>query len=1331
MAYDLTLSSAAFAASSGFGQSMSAGNGLTATPSPLSGLTSYTIEGRIKTATSGTLRAAFGQAGGAWIGINTDGKLRATYGGTSDRDIVAQVITDGVTRHVALTVSPSGGVLFVDGVQVGTATATDAPTATNPFAIRKLGGSGFDWAGEVDEVAVTSGVKYTANFTPAPVANNQANLIAVWHLDGDGVNSAGLAAPSDTAAPTATAAAVANSTPTIVSITMSEAMDTTFTPAASSVTVSGHTVSALAWGSATVLNATVSAPFVNGEAARTVAYTQPGTNNARDVAGNLLANFSGLAITNNVAAAGDTTPPAFASAQVTNSQPAVILVTLNETLANSIPPNSAFTPSGGRTVTGVTLNGTVASVTVNTAYAYGDAITIAYTQPGTNPRLQDAAGNPTATFAAQSVTNGIAAPAASSYDPTKILFSPYNWDVQAGYAKTINGGAYFKTAFGGTSCTLTFDLAGVLTPYPKLTYRLDEHGPWTTVDLAASIAIAMPSDTAGYANHFLEVLVRSTSEANNRWSPQACAVKLTGVTLDAGKSLALPTALPRFGLYFGDSITEGINTVTNVGDATLREDAGQGWAYLSARALGAECGIVGFGGQGFSVTGGGSVPVFGSTWNFLYGGVARSFSRTPDYIVINQGTNDPAGTDITAAITSLLNAMIAALPSSTKIIALRPFNGAHNAQWVAAIAASSAPARVSYIDTTGWFNTTNSTDSLHPNGFENVFNLAPRTAAAVRGVLAAAATQPVQITRDTMNYADRVQETTTATNTSTILLAGAVLPRRSFAAGFAVGTTSIPVCVADSTGKFESGIYTLTNATTLTRTAIVDSSNGGLAETFGAGSKDVFCTLHSKEMGSFASIKDIPFATAIPLIQAGSAYMAASTVSGPITFTAAPGAVRGALVYLRLIADGVNAPNFSAFREWGGSSGFDNRAGIVNQLQFFYDGSDLFYSASQAVGAVPVAAPDTTAPILTSPTSASTGQTTGSGSVTTNEGNGALYWRATTNATESVATVKAGSSVAVTSTGSKAVTVSGLTASTLYYLHFAQTDTAGNDSARVTSASFTTAAVGDTTAPTLSAPTAAKTGATTATGSVTTNEANGTLYYMTSTNAVESAATVKAGASQAVTATGAQAVSFTGLSAASTLYGHYLHRDAAGNDSTVANSGSFVTDAAGSTSTALRFAQLINMTETSATDPYAYTGGGVNYSGSAMGGTSTTALAADGSVAVTVGNGQGKPMLAVKTQSTTQPYANLNYVLFADTAAYSKLGTVSGTAGATNIVPAAADKMRFTRTGTTLVAAVSKDGGTTFTTIYTWTGVPAGTLYAQILIENAGTLTGPVGVGFA
>ena len=114
-----------------------------------------------------------------------------------------------------------------------------------------------------------------------------------------------------------------------------------------------------------------------------------------------------------------------------------------------------------------------------------------------------------------------------------------------------------------------------------------------------------------------------------------------------------------------------------------------------------------------------------------------------------------------------------------------------------------------------------------------------------------------------------------------------------------------------------------------------------------------------------------------------------------------------------------------------------------------------------------------------------------------------------------------------------------------------------------------TSSAADTTAPTLSSATGAKTGQTTGTGGVTTNEANGTLYAFCSNSATPpSAANLKTGTgaaystSVAVSSTGAKSFSATGLSAATTYYWHFLHRDAAGNDSTIATSAGFTTDAA-------------------------------------------------------------------------------------------------------------------------------------------------------------------------
>ena len=117
----------------------------------------------------------------------------------------------------------------------------------------------------------------------------------------------------------------------------------------------------------------------------------------------------------------------------------------------------------------------------------------------------------------------------------------------------------------------------------------------------------------------------------------------------------------------------------------------------------------------------------------------------------------------------------------------------------------------------------------------------------------------------------------------------------------------------------------------------------------------------------------------------------------------------------------------------------------------------------------------------------------------------------------------------------------------------------------------------DTTAPTLSSPVDAANGQTAATGSVDTDEANGTLYWVvTQSSTAPSAAQVKAGqdhtgtaaddaGSQAVSATGTQTLSPapSGLTASTAYYLHFMHEDAAGNQSAVSSGDGFTTAAAG------------------------------------------------------------------------------------------------------------------------------------------------------------------------
>jgi hypothetical protein len=114
-------------------------------------------------------------------------------------------------------------------------------------------------------------------------------------------------------------------------------------------------------------------------------------------------------------------------------------------------------------------------------------------------------------------------------------------------------------------------------------------------------------------------------------------------------------------------------------------------------------------------------------------------------------------------------------------------------------------------------------------------------------------------------------------------------------------------------------------------------------------------------------------------------------------------------------------------------------------------------------------------------------------------------------------------------------------------------------------------AVPDTTAPTLSSPSGAATGKDAGSGTVTTDEANGTLYsVVTLTSTPPSASQVKAGQNAsgaslaaglkptlAVSSTGAKTVAYTGLTSGTPYFPYFMHEDAATNQSTVSAGASF------------------------------------------------------------------------------------------------------------------------------------------------------------------------------
>jgi hypothetical protein len=97
--------------------------------------------------------------------------------------------------------------------------------------------------------------------------------------------------------------------------------------------------------------------------------------------------------------------------------------------------------------------------------------------------------------------------------------------------------------------------------------------------------------------------------------------------------------------------------------------------------------------------------------------------------------------------------------------------------------------------------------------------------------------------------ADRVKETSTTTGTGTLNLAGAEPGYQTFVAGIGTGNVTYYAIVNRATSEFEVGVGTVTDAATdtLSRDTVISSSNSDALVDFGAGTKDVICTLPSEK----------------------------------------------------------------------------------------------------------------------------------------------------------------------------------------------------------------------------------------------------------------------------------------------------------------------------------------------------------------------------------------------------------------------------------------------------------------------------------------------------
>jgi hypothetical protein len=130
---------------------------------------------------------------------------------------------------------------------------------------------------------------------------------------------------------------------------------------------------------------------------------------------------------------------------------------------------------------------------------------------------------------------------------------------------------------------------------------------------------------------------------------------------------------------------------------------------------------------------------------------------------------------------------------------------------------------------------------------------------------------------------DRVKETTTTVGTGTYTLAGAATGYQSFSV---IGNGNTTYYTVTNGTDWEVGIGTYTSSgTTLSRDTILESSAGGTAINWGAGSKDVFVTYPAERAiygsSSALAIPD-PGTTGNILTSNGTAWTSATPSGGGV-----------------------------------------------------------------------------------------------------------------------------------------------------------------------------------------------------------------------------------------------------------------------------------------------------------------------------------------------------------------------------------------------------------------------------------------------------------------
>jgi lysophospholipase L1-like esterase len=282
---------------------------------------------------------------------------------------------------------------------------------------------------------------------------------------------------------------------------------------------------------------------------------------------------------------------------------------------------------------------------------------------------------------------------------------------------TVNGSSQIYLTFTGQNVSGLFDLDGI-DCLEQVDVRVDG-GSWHLFTIDRPRIQFFPTGLSG-GRHRLEVAVKAVDSKAGRWLPPLrSAVVFRGFEIDSGAPLEgdSPSKHRPVMQFIGDSITQGDGILHPNSTAVVNSDALSSYAWLAGEALGTTHAQIAFAGQGVISSDSREVPpaMLSFAWNFT--GSAADFSRAPDFLVINLGSNDESASsnEFVQAYIALLQEIRRHCPQ-TVLFALRPFHGdRYHGDDVAQAVKMMADPGAHYVDSTGWLDDGDFTDGTHPN----------------------------------------------------------------------------------------------------------------------------------------------------------------------------------------------------------------------------------------------------------------------------------------------------------------------------------------------------------------------------------------------------------------------------------------------------------------------------------------------------------------------------------------------------------------------------------------------------------------------------------------